>query len=253
MKLQILGSGTSTGVPEIGCNCAVCTSSDIRDKRLRTSALLHTDTEHILIDCGPDFREQMLRLDTFHKLDAVLLTHEHYDHVGGIDDLRPFCKFGEIPVVADNYAATHLKERMPYCFGENLYPGVPRIYLQVATPGDAFKIGETTILPIQVMHGKLPILGYRIGALGYVTDMTDMPEESYRMLDGVEVLVINALRTEPHPTHQSIREAIETAKRIGAKETYFIHMSHHAGLHAEATKLLPPHIHFAFDGLEITI
>ncbi|MBE6282741.1 MAG: MBL fold metallo-hydrolase [Mediterranea massiliensis] len=251
MKLRILGSGTSTGVPEIGCQCEVCTSGDIRDKRLRASALLHTGTEHILIDCGPDFREQMLRLDTFPKLDAVLLTHEHYDHVGGLDDLRPFCKFGEIPVVADNYAATHLRERMPYCFGENLYPGVPKIYLQEATPGMPFTIGQTSIIPIQVMHGKLPILGYRIGALGYVTDMLTMPEESYQILEGVDVLVINALRVKPHPTHQSIDEAVEVAKRIGAKETYFIHMSHHAGLHADISTKLPPHLHFAYDGIEI--
>lgn len=251
MKLRILGSGTSTGVPEIGCQCEVCTSGDVRDKRLRASALLHTGTEHILIDCGPDFREQMLRLGTFPKLDAVLLTHEHYDHVGGLDDLRPFCKFGEIPVVADNYAATHLRERMPYCFGENLYPGVPKIYLQEATPGMPFTIGQTTIIPIQVMHGKLPILGYRIGALGYVTDMLTMPEESYRILEGVEVLIINALRVKPHPTHQSIDEAIEVAKHIGAKETYFIHMSHHAGLHADISTKLPPHLHFAYDGMEI--
>jgi len=251
MKLRILGSGTSTGVPEIGCQCEVCTSGDIRDKRLRASALLHTGTEHILIDCGPDFREQMLRLDTFPKLDAVLLTHEHYDHVGGLDDLRPFCKFGEIPVVADNYAATHLRERMPYCFGDNLYPGVPKIYLQEATPGMPFTIGQTSIIPIQVMHGKLPILGYRIGALGYVTDMLTMPEESYQILEGVEVLIINALRVKQHPTHQSIDEAIEVAKRIGAKETYFIHMSHHAGLHADISTKLPPHLHFAYDGMEI--
>lgn len=253
MKLTILGSGTSTGVPEIGCQCMVCTSDDVRDKRLRASALLDTGNEHILIDCGPDFREQMLRLGTFHKLDAVLLTHEHYDHVGGLDDLRPFCKYGEIPIVADNYAATHLKERMPYCFGENLYPGVPRIYLQIATVGCAFTIGKTNVMPIEVMHGKLPILGYRIGSLGYVTDMSSMPEASYQMLNGLDVLVINALRKEPHPTHQSIDEAIETANRIGAKETYFIHMSHHAGLHAEISKQLPPHIHFAFDGQEIVL
>lgn len=251
MKLTILGSGTSTGVPEIGCQCMVCTSDDVRDKRLRASALLDTGNERILIDCGPDFREQMLRLNSFKKLDAVLITHEHYDHVGGLDDLRPFCRFGEIPIIADNYAATHLKERMPYCFGENLYPGVPRIYLHIAKPGCSFVIGETNIMPIEVMHGKLPILGFRIGALGYITDMSSMPEASYQMLHGLDVLVINALRQEPHPTHQSISEAIETAKRIGAKETYFIHMSHHAGLHAEASKLLPPHIHFAFDGQEI--
>ena len=180
-----------------------------------------------------------------------MLTHEHYDHVGGLDDLRPFCKFGEIPVVADNYAATHLRERMPYCFGENLYPGVPKIYLQEATPGMPFTIGQTSIIPIQVMHGKLPILGYRIGALGYVTDMLTMPEESYRILEGVEVLIINALRVKPHPTHQSIDEAVEVAKRIGAKETYFIHMSHHAGLHSDISTKLPPHLHFAYDGMEI--
>lgn len=254
MNLRILGSGTSTGVPEIGCQCEVCTSHDFRDKRLRTSALLHTDTdEHILIDCGPDFREQMLRLNIIPKLDAVLLTHEHYDHVGGLDDLRPFCKFGEIPIIADNYTATHLRERMPYCFGENLYPGVPRIYLQEATPGIPITIGQTTIIPIQVMHGKLPILGYRIGNLGYVTDMLTMPKDSYQILEGVEVLVINALRIDSHPTHQNIDEAIEVAKRIDARETFFIHMSHHAGLHSEISQKVPENVHIAYDGLEINL
>ena len=228
-KLRILGSGTSTGVPEIGCTCPVCTSTDPRDNRLRASSLLHTDDAVILIDCGPDFREQMLRASSFEKIDGVLVTHEHYDHVGGLDDLRPFGRFAD-----------------------KVYPGVPRIYLQEVEAGQVFHINRTEVLPLRVMHGRLPILGYRIGGrLGYITDMHMMPEESYEQLKGLDVLVMNALRPKPHPTLQSISEALEAAGRIGAKETYFIHMSHHAGLHADIEKRLPPHVHFAYDGLEI--
>lgn len=253
MKIRILGSGTSTGVPEIGCTCEVCTSADPRDNRLRTSVMVHTDDAVILIDCGPDFREQMLRTGTFEKIDGVLISHEHYDHVGGLDDLRPFSRLGEIPVFSDEYTANHLRLRMPYCFLEKKYPGVPQIFLQEVEPGKPFYINRTEIVPLQVMHGRLPILGYRIGKrLGYITDMLTMPEESYEQLHGLDVLIINALRIKPHPTHQSISEALEAARRIGARETYFIHMSHHAGLHAELEKQLPPHIHLAFDGMEET-
>lgn len=252
MKLRILGSGTSTGVPEIGCTCPVCTSTDRRDNRLRASSLLYTDDAVILIDCGPDFREQMLRTATFEKLDGVLITHEHYDHVGGLDDLRPFGRFGDIPIYCDSYTAEHQRLRMPYCFVDKKYPGVPRVYLQEIEAGNPFDINQTEVMPIKVMHGRLPILGYRIGGrLGYVTDMLTMPDESYEQLRGLDVLVVNALRPQSHPTHQSISEALVTAERIGAKETYFIHMSHHAGLHAELSKQVPPHIHYAYDGLEI--
>lgn len=252
MNIKILGSGTSTGVPEIGCTCPVCTSTDPRDKRLRASSLVHTDDATILIDCGPDFREQMLRTSTFEKLDGVLITHEHYDHVGGLDDLRPFCRFGEIPIYSDAYTADHLRIRMPYCFVDKKYPGVPRIYLQEVEAGIPFYIHETEIIPLQVMHGRLPILGYRIGGrLGYITDMLTMPDASYEQLRGLDVLIVNALRTQSHPTHQSISEALATAERIGAKETYFIHMSHHAGLHAELSKQTPSYVHYAYDGLEI--
>ena len=252
MKLRILGSGTSTGVPEIGCKCEVCTSADPRDSRLRASSLLHTDDAVILIDCGPDFREQMLHAASFEKIDGVLITHEHYDHVGGLDDLRPFCRFGEIPIYSDEYTATHLRARMPYCFLEHKYPGVPQIFLQEVEAGKTFFINNTEITPLQVMHGRLPILGYRIGKrMAYITDMLTMPEESYEQLHDLDVLVVNALRVKPHPTHQSISVALETAKRIGARETYFIHMSHHAGLHVELEKQLPPDVHLTFDGMEI--
>lgn len=248
--LKILGSGTSTGVPEIGCTCEVCTSGDPRDRRLRASALLETEDARILIDCGPDFREQVIDVP-FAKIDGVLITHEHYDHVGGLDDLRPFCRFGEIPIYAETYTAERLRTRMPYCFMEHPYPGVPRIPLQEIEPGHPFFINHTEILPLRVMHGRLPILGYRIGKIGYITDMLTLPAESVEQLAGLDVLVVNALRIAPHTTHQSLEEALETAKRIGAKETYFIHMSHQMGKQAEVEKQLPPHVHFATDGLEI--
>ena len=251
MKVRIIGSGTSTGVPQIGCTCPVCTSTDPKDNRLRASAIVETDDARILIDCGPDFRTQVLRLP-FEKIDGVLITHEHYDHVGGLDDLRPFCRFGSVPIYAENYVAQGLRLRMPYCFVDHRYPGVPDIPLQEISVGQAFSVNHTEVLPLRVMHGRLPILGYRIGKrLAYITDMLTMPEDSYEQLQDLDVLVVNALRVKPHPTHQSISEALETAKRIGARETYFIHMSHHAGLHVELEKQLPPDVHLAFDGMEI--
>ena len=254
MKITILGSGTSTGVPEVGCTCPVCTSKDIRDSRLRTSVWVCEDDTRILLDCGPDFRQQMLRLHDFHRIDGVLITHEHYDHVGGLDDLRPFCRFGEIPLYAEAYTAKDLRQRLPYCLVEHIYPGVPRIYLKEVKPGYPFFIGKIEVLPFRVMHGKLPILGYRIGGkLGYITDMLIMPDESYKCLRGIDVLIMNALLILPHPTHQCISEAIKAAERIGARETYLVHMSHHVGLHAEIEHMLPSNIHFAYDGLNLEI
>ena len=242
----------------MGCTCPVCTSSDPRDKRLRCSGLIDVDGVRILIDCGPDFREQMMRLNDFKPIDAVLVSHEHYDHVGGLDDLRPFCRFRDVPVYAEPFVAQRLRERIPYCFGESLYPGVPRITLQEIVPGQPFTVAnaegtEVEVMPIRVMHGKLPILGYRIGKMAWITDMLTMPEAEYAKLQGLDVLVMNALRPKPHNTHQSISEALVNVKRLNPKETYFVHMSHHVGRHAEAGKLLPPGVHFAYDGLTLSL
>ena len=252
MRLTFLGTGTSKGVPEIGCTCPVCRSTDPHDKRLRVSVLVETDKARILIDCGPDFREQMLRIP-FDRLDGVLLTHEHYDHTGGIDDLRPFAIFGDIDVYADVLTHHHLRERLPYFFREVLYPGVPRLIFHTAEPSTPFTIKDVEVVPLQVMHGKLPILGYRIGALGFVTDMTDAPEETFTQLMGIDTLVIGALRQQPHATHQTIDQAIEVARRVGARETFLIHMNHEAGLHADTDAQLPEHVHLSYDGLTIEI
>ena len=252
MRLTFLGTGTSKGIPEIGCTCPTCLSTNPRDKRLRVSVLIETKETRILIDCGPDFRMQMLNIP-FGRIDGVLLTHEHYDHTGGIDDLRPFGIFGDINVFADELTHSHLRERLPYFFREVLYPGVPRLLFHSVQPYSPFSIKGVEIIPLQVMHGKLPILGFRIGKLGFMTDMTDAPEETIKRLIGVDTLVIGALRKHPHATHQTINEAIEVALRVKAKETYLIHMNHEAGLHAETDAQLPKHVHLAYDGLKIEI
>ncbi len=252
MKITVLGSGTSTGVPEVGCTCEVCRSADVRDKRLRASVLVETGTERILIDCGPDFREQMLQCE-FQKIDGVLITHEHYDHVGGIDDLRPFCRFGEVFLYAEDYTAERLRHRIPYCFVEHKYPGVPQVSLHTINPHEPFYIGQTCVVPIRVMHGQLPILGYRIGGVAYITDMKTMPDSEWDSLRDLDCLIVNALRWDVHWTHQSVKEALEFAGKVGATQTYFIHMSHHIGLHAEVETQLPPHVQLTYDGMQIEL
>lgn len=253
MRFTFLGTGTSGGVPSLGCHCAVCESSDARDKRLRTAALLETDTTRILIDCGPDIRQQLMPF-SFNPLHAVLLTHIHYDHVAGIDDLRPFCVFDPIHIYADEQTAGMLHQTMPYCFAEKLYPGAPLLDLKPINPHRSFVIGDVEVMPIQVMHAKLPILGYRFGTFAYITDMKTIDASEYPYLDGVETLVVNALRYEPlHHSHMTIDEAIAFARQIGAKQTYFVHMNHHVGLHAEVNESLPEGFQLAYDGLQIEV
>ncbi len=253
MNITFLGTGTSTGVPQIGCECPVCRSTDMRDKRLRCSGLIEVNGQRILIDCGPDFREQMIRLNDFRAIDAVLITHEHYDHVGGLDDLRPFCVFGDMTVYAEHYTAERLRQRIPYCFAEQLYPGVPRIELKELTALQPFTVGSVEIMPIRVFHVKMPILGYRIGKMAWITDMLELPDVSLEQLKDLDVLVLNALRREPHISHQTLEQALSTAKRVGARQTYLIHMSHQMGLHSEVSKILPDTISLAYDGLSISL
>ena len=253
MRLIFLGTGTSCGVPVIGCQCKVCQSADPKDKRTRCSVLVETDSTRLLIDCGPDFRQQILP-QPFRKIDGILITHSHYDHVGGMDDIRPYCQFGEINVYADPIARKGMLEMLPYCFAENRYPGVPTIGLHEIHAHESLSIGDLEIMPIEVMHGKLPILGYRIGPLTYITDMKTINEEEYPYLEGTELLVVNALRFDkPHHSHQLVNDALVFAKRVGAKRTLLIHVCHDIGLHEEVNLRLPEGIELAYDGEEIIL
>lgn len=249
MKITLLGTGTSTGVPEIGCQCPVCTSPNKKDTRWRTSALIETNHTRILIDVTPDFRMQMLPLP-FKPIHGVLLTHEHYDHVGGIDDLRPFGRFGAIDIYAEQNVSDALMSRIPYCFATNPYRGVPNINLQVidTTP---FYIDGVKITPIRVMHHRLPILGYRIGNFAYLTDVKTIPSRELYKLTHLDVLVVSALRKTEHISHQTLDEALALIQQIKPKEAYLTHLGHQMGLHDKVQKELPKGVFVGYDGMEL--
>ena len=252
MKIRFLGSGTSTGNPEILCKCEVCTSTDKRDRRLRASVLLEIDGVNILIDCGPDFRWQILQTNIT-RIDGVLITHEHYDHVGGLDDLRPFCKQQEFPLAlyAEKYVTEAIHQRIPYVFRENKYPGIPNLELKAVPENKPFHVEGIEIIPIRLLHGRLPIFGYRIGNVAYLTDLKYIPEEEFDKLKDLDILIMSALRPQEHVSHQTIESAFSYIERIKPKQTYLIHMNHHFGLHAVMEKQMPENVTIAYDGLEL--
>jgi len=254
MRLTFLGTGTSQGVPVIGCECEVCRSSDPKDSRLRTSAMIETDHNVFVIDTGPDFRQQMLR-HTPNDMPKVLFTHEHKDHIAGLDDIRAFnFKYRKpIELFATERVQEALKREYHYVFSEDRYPGVPQVNVCDITGDETFQVNGDRIIPIKLLHYKMPVLGFRIGDIAYITDANYISEEEMEKLKGLEVLVLNALRKKKHLSHFNLEEATELAKRIGAKQTYFTHISHLMGKHKETDDELPPRIDLAYDGFKAEV
>ncbi|MDQ8005837.1 MAG: MBL fold metallo-hydrolase [Pedobacter sp.] len=253
MKVTFLGTGTSQGIPVIGCGCVVCKSADKKDKRLRVSVWIQTDDKSIVIDSGPDFRYQMLRAGV-DDLDAILYTHEHKDHVAGLDDIRPFNYIlkKRIDIYATERVQEALRREFQYIFADVKYHGLPQINLYTITD-ENFNVGHIEVVPFEVMHYKLPILGYRIGDFTYITDAKTITEASLEKIRGTKVLVLNALQKESHISHLTFDEAIAMAEKVGAEMTYFTHISHNLGLHEEINKELPATIQLAYDGLTIDL
>lgn len=253
MKITFLGTGTSQGIPMIANNDPVCLSEDIKDKRLRSSVMISWKDHNYIIDCGPDFRQQMLR-ENVQSINGVLFTHEHADHTAGIDDLRPFTyQMGEVPVYATERVLENLKTRFAYIFAtENRYAGAPKLDENLVTL-QPFELGGVKVTPIEVWHGKLPIMAYRFNDVAYITDLKTISDAEKEKLQGLEVLILNALRIEAHPTHLNLEEALEFVKEIQPKRTYFTHISHKLGFHAEVEKNLPENVFLSYDGLQIEV
>jgi len=254
LKVWFLGTGTSQGIPVIGSNHPVCLSSDPRDKRLRVSVWIQWGNSSYVIDCGPDFRQQMLTSKCT-KLDGILFTHEHSDHTAGIDDIRPFVFMqGDMPIYAENRVIESLKKRFEYIFEvENRYPGAPSVHIHGVDVNVPFVLGGETVVPIRVMHGSLEILGYRIGDFAYLTDAKTIAADEAEKLKGVKVLVVSALREAPHDTHFNLQEALDFIEQVKPERAYLTHISSLMGFHAEVQEKLPNNVFLAYDNLQITI
>lgn len=252
-KLTFLGTGTSQGVPVISCECDVCKSTDSKDKRLRASVLIEYNGVNILIDCGPDFRQQMLRENVM-RLDAILLTHDHKDHIAGIDDVRAFnyTSGKAVDIYAEERVQLSIKREFSYAFGENRYPGVPDISL-ISIDETPFEVCDVKVIPIRGKHYKLPVLGFAIGNMCYITDINHIEESEIEKIKGIDTLVINALRKEKHMSHLCLNEALDIIKKISPRVAYLTHVSHQMGFFEIEEKLLPDNVHFAYDGLNINI
>ncbi|MFN8322480.1 MAG: MBL fold metallo-hydrolase [Chitinophagales bacterium] len=253
MQVTFLGTGTSGGVPLIACCCAVCQSTDLRDKRLRTSILIETDNLTISVDCGPDFRQQMLREKVKH-LDAILMTHQHKDHTGGLDDIRSFNFINKKPIdiFCDYPTELGIKEQYGYVFTETDYPYLPKMNFHRVADKE-FHIGSLSVIPIEVMHASMPVKGYRFGNFTYITDAKTIAPKERDKMRGTKILVVNALRYENHYSHFTIDEALELIEDVNPELTYLIHMSHQFGFHEEMEAKLPAHVRVSYDGLKINI
>lgn len=253
MKVTFLGTGTSQGVPVIGCTCEVCQSLDYRDKRLRSSVHLSIDGKSFVIDTGPDFRQQMLR-EQINKLDGVIYTHSHKDHIAGLDDVRAynFLQNMDMPIYGHAEVLKQLQIEFYYAFETLRYPGTPQLQLHEIRE-EPFVASGISFLPLPVMHFKMPVLGFRVQDFCYITDANHIPESTYEKMKGTKVLVLNALQREKHISHFNLKEAIEVAAIVKAEQTYFIHASHRLGLHKQVEKELPDSVALAYDGLTITI
>ncbi|PDS21694.1 MBL fold metallo-hydrolase [Flavobacterium branchiophilum] len=254
MTIYFLGTGTSQGVPVIGCKEGVCLSEDIRDRRLRVSVWIATDDASIVVDCGPDFRQQMLA-SKCEKIDAILFTHEHADHTAGLDDIRPFnFVYGDMPIFAHQRVLQNLEMRFQYIFEtENKYPGAPSVITNEVFENQDFTINKTTVRPIKAWHGTLPIFGYRIGDFAYLTDIKTIDADEMEKLKNLKLLVINALRIEPHPTHFNLEEALDFIKKINPKKSYLTHISHTFGFHQDIENNLPENVFLAYDNLILNV
>lgn len=254
VKVTFLGTGTSQGVPLIACNCKVCSSNDPLDKRLRTSVKVEVNNTTIIIDSGPDFRQQMLRSET-KKIDALIFTHEHKDHIAGMDDIRAFNYVHKLPVdvFASEQVQVALRREYQYIFADFKYPGIPEINLFTIANNQNFKVNDIEITPIEVLHYKLPVLGFRIGDFTYITDANAISDSEKEKIKGSKVLVLNALRHEKHISHFTLSEAIALVQELDVPEAYFTHISHQLGLHHEVDATLPEGMHLAYDGLSVNI
>lgn len=254
LRVTFLGTGTSQGIPVIGSTHPVCLSDNPKDKRLRVSVLLSWKDYNYVIDCGPDFRQQMLRHNMNH-LNGILYTHEHSDHTAGLDDIRPFFfKQGDIPIYAHKRVVKSLKKRFGYILNEkDKYPGAPSVHIKKVKNNQPFLIGDKEVTPINVLHNKLQVFGYRIGDFTYLTDVKTIKEKEIEKIKGSKVVVVNALRLEPHLSHFNLKEALAFIEKVKPEKAYFTHISHLLGFHDEVEKSLPKNVHLAYDNLTITL